>query len=616
MSWVTVIWSMGASACLTLAGLHLLVWLKQRRAWDHLLFVSSALAAALLAGFELTIMRAETPAQYGEIMRWAHVPFALLTISATWFVRLHLRAGRLWLAWSVTGFRILALVLTFVLNPNIHFRRITDVRPIPFLGEFVVVPVGEPNPWTLVGHLSLLLMLIFCIDATITVWRRGDRRQALVVGGSSVVFIALTLIQTVLVVWGVIQAPFFYSLTFLGIILAMGYELSGGVLQAAQLARGLQAAQTDLRESEQRMTLAADAAKMGFWLRDLARDEIWASDTWRELFGFTRSQQLDVVQFMQRVHPDDRESLRQALSAAVAAGSSYETEYRVLLPNGQIRWIGSHGGAERNAQGTPVRVRGVSVDITSRKQMEAETAQHQTELAHVARVAMMGQLASSLAHELNQPLGAILRNAEAAQLLLQSDPPDLEEIRAILADICADDQRAGAVIDHTRAMLKKRNLDAATLGVDELVEEVVALIRPDAAGRQVHMQIELAPQLAAVRGDRVQLQQVLLNLILNGMDAMIDVPAAERRLAVRARQIDGSTVEFEVSDSGPGIPADQFAHVFDPFFTTKRNGLGMGLPISQTIVEAHGGRLSAENNLAGGATFRFTVPVATTVPQS
>jgi signal transduction histidine kinase len=225
----------------------------------------------------------------------------------------------------------------------------------------------------------------------------------------------------------------------------------------------------------------------------------------------------------------------------------------------------------------------------------------------------MGQLASSLAHELNQPLGAILRNAEAAELILQSNPPDLEEIRAILADICKDDQRAGAVIDRTRAMLARRPLASTVLTVDELVEAVMTLTRPDAASRGFRVQVELGPHLPSLHGDHVQLQQVLLNLILNGMDAMDaihDLPAEERRLVVQARQTDDKTVEFAVSDSGRGIPADQLAQIFDPFFTTKPSGLGMGLSISRTIIEAHGGRLWAENNPGRGATFRFSVPIA------
>ena len=223
---------------------------------------------------------------------------------------------------------------------------------------------------------------------------------------------------------------------------------------------------------------------------------------------------------------------------------------------------------------------------------------------------MMGQLASALAHEINQPLGAILRNAEAAELFMQNESPDLEEIRAILADIRKDDQRAGSVIDRMRALLKRHDLDTRTLDVAELVGEVASLARADAAARQVKLDVDVPGDLPPVRGDRVHLQQVLLNLILNGMDALNEASRENRRVSVTARLDGAQTVEIAVSDTGHGIPADKLAHVFDPFFTTKPDGMGMGLPISRTIIEAHGGRLWAENNNGGGATFRFTLPIA------
>ena len=231
------------------------------------------------------------------------------------------------------------------------------------------------------------------------------------------------------------------------------------------------------------------------------------------------------------------------------------------------------------------------------------------ELAHAGRVSTMAQLASGLAHELNQPLGAILRNAEAAELLLQRSPPDLEEVRAILADICKDDHRAGEVIDRMRALLKRRGLERVKLHVAELVDEVLVLVQPDAASRKVRLGVEVPRALPPVRGDRVHLQQVLLNLILNGMDAMAEVPAEERRLVVRARQADAGTIEVAIADAGRGVPAAKLARLFEPFFTTKPDGMGLGLPISATIIGAHGGRIWAESGPAG-ATFYFTVPVS------
>jgi len=234
----------------------------------------------------------------------------------------------------------------------------------------------------------------------------------------------------------------------------------------------------------------------------------------------------------------------------------------------------------------------------------------QEEIAHVGRVSMMGQLASALAHEINQPIGAILRNAEAAELFMQSKTPDLEEIRAILADIRADDQRAGGVIDRMRALLKRHVLDTQLLDLTELVGDVAKLARTDAATRHVKLTVNLPADLPSVRGDRVHLQQVLLNLILNGMDALNRAGQENRRVTVSARVDAARTVEIAVSDTGHGIAAEKLAQVFDPFFTTKPDGMGMGLPISRTIVESHGGRLWAENNNDTGATFRFTVPQA------
>ena len=234
----------------------------------------------------------------------------------------------------------------------------------------------------------------------------------------------------------------------------------------------------------------------------------------------------------------------------------------------------------------------------------------QEEIAHVGRVSMMGQLASALAHEINQPIGAILRNAEAAELFMQSKTPDLEEIRAILADIRADDQRAGDVIDRMRALLKRHVLDTQLLDLAELVGDVAKLAQPDAATRHVKLTVNLPADLPPVRGDRVHLQQVLLNLILNGIDALNRAGPGNRRVTVSARVDAARTVEIAVSDTGHGIAAEKLAHVFDPFFTTKPDGMGMGLPISRTIVESHGGRLWAENNDGTGATFRFTLPVA------
>jgi len=245
-----------------------------------------------------------------------------------------------------------------------------------------------------------------------------------------------------------------------------------------------------------------------------------------------------------------------------------------------------------------------------RERLAHETQQLRQELAHASRVSTMGQLASGLAHELGQPLGAILRNAEAAEMIMQQEPPDLVEIRAILTDIREDEQRAAGVIDRMRALLKRRNVERTQLFMGDVLQEVAGLARPDAFQRKVQLTLEVSPGLPRVYGDRVQLQQVLLNLFLNGMDAMSQQPPENRRLIVQARKAESQVVEVSVRDSGPGIPAQNLPRIFEPFFSTKPHGMGMGLAVSKTIIEAHQGRIWAENRPEGGACFCFTLPVA------
>jgi PAS domain S-box-containing protein len=367
--------------------------------------------------------------------------------------------------------------------------------------------------------------------------------------------------------------------------------------------------EAESRESEERLRLAAEAAHLGIWVRDLTRDDIWATDSWRALFGFAKSERLDLNGVLRRVHPDDRETVQRTLARALEGDGSYEIDYRVVLPGGQIRAIASRGSAQFNGAGTPILVRGVSLDVTERRKTEGEAQLLRQEVAHVGRVSMMGQLASALAHEINQPLGSILRNAEAAELFMQSASPDLDEVRAILADVIKDDRRAGAVIDRMRALLKRHELEVIRLDVGDVIGDVMTLLRADAVSRHVKLDLDIAGDLPPVRGDRVHLQQVLLNLVFNGMDAL-NGTQGDRRVTVTARPNGNRTVEIAVGDTGPGIPADMLATVFEPFFSTKCNGMGMGLSISRTIVEAHGGQLWAENNHVQGATLRFTLPIA------
>ncbi len=391
----------------------------------------------------------------------------------------------------------------------------------------------------------------------------------------------------------------------LGIIVVQAVLIFGLLLHRVRRQR----AERELRDSQQLLDLAASANELGLWARNPDHGEFWANPSLRSLLGLGKNGALRFDDVIACIHPDDRDRIVPVIQHAQRNGLPFEAEFRIVLPDGKERWLAARGRSMNEPKERGLRRMGAVFDITERKRSQYELDRHREELAHAGRVSAMGQLASALAHELNQPLGAILRNAEAAELFLQADPPDLHELAAILADIRKDDRRAGEVIDRMRALLKRRESQWSDLDLNVLAEDVASLVRPDAETRKVKVALDLAPAKLSVRGDRVQVQQVLLNLLLNSMDAMSGSAREDRRISVGSRVADGQA-EIAVRDTGDGISPENLKRLFEPFFTTKPNGMGMGLAISQTIIQAHVGRITAENNPDGGATFRITLPVA------
>jgi len=279
-------------------------------------------------------------------------------------------------------------------------------------------------------------------------------------------------------------------------------------------------------------------------------------------------------------------------------------EHQVLLADGTVGWQQWVDSSIAGADGRVTELQGIGRDITDRKRAEEANQR----LAHASRLAVMGELTASIAHEINQPLGAILANADAADLLLEGGAGRLYEVRRILADIRRDDLRASEVIRRMRELLGKRPLERQPLDVNEVTAGVLQLLAAEASRRSVAVETDLTPGLPAIHGDRGHLQQVLLNLLMNGLEAMADTPLARRRLAVRSARNDGM-VEVAVIDAGHGLDRSQRSRLFESFFTTKKDGMGLGLPLARSIVEAHGGRIWAEDRPGGGATFRFTLPV-------
>ena len=858
MNWVTVIWSMGSGACVVLALMHIAVWWKDRAARANLVFAVMAVAVAVFAALELALMRAQTPEQFGTAVRWLHVPAWVIVASLVGFVRLYLRAGRRWLAWAVVGVRTVSLILNFTFSPNINYREITALRHVSFFGEPVsVVASGVPNPWALVAQLSLLLLVIFVTDATIAAWRRGERRQALMVGGSILLFVTVGTAEGVAITWGILSMPITVSLFYQGIVAVMAYELSYDVLHAATLARQLHLSEAGLRESEERFRIVADAAPVLIWVAgvdklctffnkpwleftgrsleqemgngwaegvhpddlqrcldvyvaafdareafvmqyrlrrhdgeyrwisdsgvprydarknfagyigscvdvtefiskeqalreskeridlaakaagltvwswDIARDEVWLSEKDRALFGFSQSEKLNAERVRGVVHPEDRQLVRQLVENSLTTDKELEAEYRVVLGDGTIRWVARRGRVEFNGEGKPAFERGVLMDvterkqadekfrlaveaspsgivlvdgegrialvntqtekmfgysrgeligqsvemlvpkrfganhpahrakfmdmpkaramgagrelfarrkdgtefaieiglnpietadgvlvlaavadITARKQAEAEALQRREEISHLSRVAVMGELTASIAHELNQPLSGIISNASAGQRFIDRGDVDLCEFRDLLADIVADGRRAGDVIRGIQTMIKKGSPTRQRLNVNDLVANVVRMINPNAMHHSCEVQISLEPNLPPIEADPIQLQQVLINLVINAFDAMRNTPLSRRKVVIATERNGDGTICMSVRDYGTGISEEARERLFDHFFTTKAEGLGMGLGIVRSIVESHGGTVAGENANGGGARFHFTLPAS------
>ena len=337
----------------------------------------------------------------------------------------------------------------------------------------------------------------------------------------------------------------------------------------------------------------------------------WSDETYR-ILGFDPLDGLPSFEaVLQRLHPDDRERFVEVARRGVREKTDYKIEFRIKIPGGNIKYIELAAHPKFSSDGKFIEVVGTLIDVTERKRaQEARERLHQleTELAHVNRLSMMGELAASLAHEIKQPIAAARNNACAAMNFLDKQPPELGEVREALDCIVGDADRAGNIIGRVRDQVKKAPPQVGRFYLNEAIKEVMMLARGAITKNAVSDQIRLAEGALFVAGDRVQLQQVLLNLALNAIEAMGSVQEGPRELSISTEQTDEPGVLVAVRDTGPGIDTKHLERVFEPFYTTKSSGLGMGLSICRSIIDAHGGRLWAEANEPRGAVFQFTLP--------
>jgi PAS domain S-box-containing protein len=375
-------------------------------------------------------------------------------------------------------------------------------------------------------------------------------------------------------------------------------------------------AESKLRQSESYLAEAQRLTHTGSWVWDAAgREALHLSDEWYRIYGFDPKEGMPFWEKrLQRVHPEDRAKWQDTIERAVSEKSDYDVEFRILLPGDAVKYLHTVGHPVLNASGDLVQFVGSSTDITERKEAEEALRQAQADLAHVSRVTTMGELMASLAHEVNQPIAAAVTDANTGLRWLTRDRPDVEEAREASLRVVKDATRAADIIKRIRLLFTKTAPQRELVDVNEVIREMIVLLHSEATRYKIFLRAELAADLPPVLGDRVQLQQVLMNLMVNGIEAMKAVDGA-RELAVKSQAAENQQVLVSVSDSGVGIPTEQADQIFNAFFTTKSNGTGMGLRISRSIVESHGGRLWAANNLPRGASFCFTLPTKVEVPE-
>jgi len=543
------------------------------------------------------MLNATTVEQYQLLMQWIHVPVWVLTISFVAFVRLYLHAGRPWLAWSIYALRTLVLILNFTFPASINFNGITGIRHFPWGGGIISLPLGVPNPWGLLSQISLLLLLGFSIDATITVWRRGDRRRALLIGGSMVLG-ALLAWHVPMVIWGIIEAPFFLAFTYTGVVAAMGYELSRDLARAAHLAR-------ELEVSEKRFNLAADSANLGIWEWDLEKDEIWVTPTRRAQLVFPASERITFDELTSRWHADDRDKVYQAIDKAIQDGKDYQAEFRVVRADSSTQWVCARGRVQVDEQGKPKRLTGITLDITARKEAELLAQRQRGELERLRRqktaflereVAERARLEREviescareqrrIAYDLHDGVGQQLVSIALSAKLLE------EQLRS---ERPAEAEKASAIVRLANEAARQTRLTARSLegtdGVGDLkaaLESLAVNISHSCQVKSVVTPNVALPISAPAAGQLYRIaQEAVRNAVEHGAarEVLIQITFGNREMVLT------------VQDDGKG-------------FNTKTNGQGMGLRIMRYRAQCIGGSCEVRPSPSQGTLVHCRVPL-------
>jgi signal transduction histidine kinase len=482
MSTLVIAWSMCAAACLMLALLHMLLWLKYSQNTVYLLSSLMAFAACASALLELGLLTTQSLETYRALIRWENLAIFMILVPMVWFVQIYFSSARRWLALAITLLWSLGMLINFVSPWSLTFSAIAELKQLPaFWGEFFTVPSGTENPWKLLADLSSLLILAYVGDATFRSWRHNNQREALIIGSGILLFIISAGIHTPLVDAGIVHTPYMVSFAFLAIVATMSYQLASEAMRSQHYERELQ---------------------------------------------------------------------------------------------------------------------------QTRKQLD-----------QLARSSLLGECTTIIAHELNQPLTAILSNAQAARKQLAGNGLSQQAITEILDDIVRDDKRASDIIQRMRAMLQNNEIVREWFDLNEAIRETVRMLAGEFRANNIDLSQTYSPDLPEVYAGRVEIQQVILNLLVNAVRAMKDKRGNGKLVSICTR-LSNHEVEVSIEDNAKGLPDDAYEVLFNTIYYKSADGLGMGLTICRRIVETYGGRIWARNADTGGAVFSFSLPVRASTQHS
>lgn len=592
---------MAAAMGLLLGGMQLVVWMRLKSAPEFLLAALMAFCAGIVAICEAGFLGQPTISEIQARLEIQNLAIAGMLTAMVWFVHHRLETGRKWLLWAITIAWGVCSAASIVSPGNLTFAIVSQVDyfTTPW-GESFGVATGEFHPLKIVADLASLAIMIFVADAAFSAYRAGRSRRAIRTAGSILFFIVVAGIHTPLVDAGIVQTPFIISLVFVAICFSLALDLAGDVVRSVQL-------NADLLRERQRWRALTENVDLAVIRADADGRIAYVNPFLIRISGRTEKQLLHKP--VTTLVPDEHKGEVEALTRPQSNWTTRARKRRPLKSaNGAIRELVWYSVALTTQDDKPDGFISFGQDITDLLRAEDESRKTRQEIERLTRAVALGELSSSLAHELSQPIAAILSNTQTLQILRNRSGEPADETDEILHDIYADSQRAKDLMHRVREFMFKEAPAVEPFDLMQASSDVVEMVSAEALRKRVKIELAEEDVPFPVVGARLELQQVLLNLLLNAIQA-IGNSKESGSVLIRFTRFGEKGVRIQVDDTGPGLTTGILDTVFDPFVTTKATGTGIGLAVSKRIVERHGGTIVAGQSSMGGANFTVALPI-------